>query len=65
MAITGENLFNEYRNIVNADTADTFVTVLDGGSTQGKIISLLCRKYKFLRTPLGLKLIELSCSLNI
>lgn len=41
MAITGENLFNEYRNIVNADTADTFVTVLDGGSAQGKIISLL------------------------
>ena len=41
MAITGENLFNEYRNIVNADTADTFVTVTAGGSAQGKIISFL------------------------
>lgn len=41
MAITGESLFNSYKNLTSADTNGTYYEVVNGGSTQGKVVSFL------------------------
>lgn len=40
MAVTGESLFSIYKNFTSADSTGTYYSLIDGGTSQGKAITL-------------------------
>lgn len=41
MPITGESLFNEYKNLLSTDSSGTYYDVINGSAAQGKTITFL------------------------
>lgn len=41
MPITGEVLFNDYKNLLNTDSTGTYYDVVNGGASHGKTVTLL------------------------
>lgn len=41
MTITGESLFNSYKNLTSSETNGTYYEVVNGGLSQGKVVSFL------------------------
>lgn len=40
MAVTGESLFSTYKNFTSADSTGTYYSLIDGGTAQGKAVTL-------------------------